>query len=101
MTRVFHAPMCNCVLPVDVLCCLTLESSGGTFINGQRIHQSILYPGDVISLAGVNLIFGQDLPNGRNPDRVKTSPAPAISADRPTAILQNPEELEKLKLRKK
>jgi pSer/pThr/pTyr-binding forkhead associated (FHA) protein len=33
---------------------------GGTFVNDKRIHQSILFPGDVISLAGVSLVFGQD-----------------------------------------
>jgi hypothetical protein len=41
-----------------------LESTGGTFVNGQRISQSItLFPGDVISLAGVTLIFGQESPS--------------------------------------
>lgn len=39
-----------------------LNSSGGTFINGQRISQAVLLPGDVLSLAGVQLIFGQDNP---------------------------------------
>jgi len=37
-----------------------LDSSGGTFVNEQRIQQCILYPGDVISLAGLPLVFGQD-----------------------------------------
>jgi hypothetical protein len=37
-----------------------LGSSGGTFINGVRLGQSTLAPGDVISLAGFNLVFGQD-----------------------------------------
>jgi FHA domain/FhaA, N-terminal domain len=37
-----------------------LDSTGGTFVNGERIHQHILYPGDVISLAGVPLVYGQD-----------------------------------------
>lgn len=37
-----------------------LNSSGGTFVNGQRVNQGILYSGDVISLAGVSLIFMQD-----------------------------------------
>jgi hypothetical protein len=37
-----------------------LDSMGGTFVNDQRIHQSLLYPGDVISLAGVPLVFGQE-----------------------------------------
>ena len=37
-----------------------LDSKAGTFVNGQRIHQCVLYPGDVISLAGVPLVFGQE-----------------------------------------
>lgn len=37
-----------------------LDSTGGTFVNDQRIHQSLLYPGDVISLGGVPLVFGQE-----------------------------------------
>jgi hypothetical protein len=36
-----------------------LDSRGGCFINSVRVTQSILYPGDVISLAGVTLIYGQ------------------------------------------
>jgi pSer/pThr/pTyr-binding forkhead associated (FHA) protein len=42
-----------------------LNSTGGTFVNGQRTSQTVLYPGDVISLAGVALIFGQDAPPPR------------------------------------
>jgi pSer/pThr/pTyr-binding forkhead associated (FHA) protein len=66
-----------------------LNSTGGTFVNGERANQAILYPGDVISLAGVTLIFGQDLPGGRTMGDAPTGPgpAPSISADRPTAIL--------------
>lgn len=37
-----------------------LDSSGGTWINGERVRQRILHPGDVISLAGVPLVFGQE-----------------------------------------
>jgi hypothetical protein len=37
-----------------------LQSRGGTFVNGERIHQQTLHPGDVISLAGVLLVFGQE-----------------------------------------
>jgi hypothetical protein len=37
-----------------------LDSTGGTFVNDQRVVQGTLYPGDVISLAGVPLVFGQD-----------------------------------------
>lgn len=50
-----------------------LNSTGGSYINGQRITQSIVYPGDVISLAGVNLIYGQKNPPPR-PDLKPTSP---------------------------
>jgi pSer/pThr/pTyr-binding forkhead associated (FHA) protein len=38
-----------------------LNATGGTYINGQRINQSLLNPGDVISLAGYPLIYGQDV----------------------------------------
>jgi pSer/pThr/pTyr-binding forkhead associated (FHA) protein len=65
-----------------------LNSSGGTFVNGQRTNQSVLYPGDVISLAGITLIFGQDLPAGRLPNDGQTEPASPVSADRPTAIFK-------------
>jgi len=37
-----------------------LDSTGGTFVNGRRLQQCTLYPGDVISLAGVNLVYSQD-----------------------------------------
>jgi hypothetical protein len=37
-----------------------LDSTGGTFVNAQRINQAPLYPGDVISLAGYPLVYGQD-----------------------------------------
>jgi pSer/pThr/pTyr-binding forkhead associated (FHA) protein len=40
-------------------------SSGGTFINANRIDQHILRPGDVISLAGYTMIFTIDqMPTG-------------------------------------
>jgi FHA domain len=67
-----------------------LNSTGGTFVNGQRTSQTVLYPGDVISLAGVALIFGQDNPPPR-PDLATTSPLnpdPGTS-DRPTATLEH------------
>lgn len=37
-----------------------LGSSGGTFINGELVKQCTLHPGDVVSLAGFPLIYGQD-----------------------------------------
>lgn len=65
-----------------------LNSSGGTYVNGQRTTQTVLYPGDVVSLAGVSLIFGQDSPV-RQRDLAKTGPRSAISAGRATAIIRN------------
>jgi hypothetical protein len=67
-----------------------LNSTGGTFVNGQRTSQTVLYPGDVISLAGVALIFGQDNPPPR-PDLGTTSPLnpdPGTS-ERPTATIEH------------
>jgi pSer/pThr/pTyr-binding forkhead associated (FHA) protein len=37
-----------------------LDSAGGTYVNGMRLQQCALFPGDVLSLAGVELIYGQD-----------------------------------------
>jgi pSer/pThr/pTyr-binding forkhead associated (FHA) protein len=58
-----------------------LNSSGGTFVNGQRTNQSVLHPGDVISLAGVSLIFGQDLPSRYNLQDGQTEPGAPPSMD--------------------
>ncbi len=64
-----------------------LNSTGGTFVNGQRTSQTVLYPGDVISLAGVALIFGQDTPPPRL-DLNDTLPLKdRDSSERPTATL--------------
>jgi len=38
-----------------------LNSTGGTYVNGERITRRILRPGDVISLAGVTLIYGEEV----------------------------------------
>lgn len=37
-----------------------LDSTGGTYVNGKPIRQQALTPGDVISLAGVPLVYGED-----------------------------------------
>jgi pSer/pThr/pTyr-binding forkhead associated (FHA) protein len=65
-----------------------LNSTGGTFVNGQRTSQTVLYPGDVISLAGVALIFGQDNPPPR-PDLSETNRLDGDpgTSERPTATM--------------
>lgn len=37
-----------------------LDSAGGTWVNGERVHQRVLQPGDVVTLSGVPLVYGQD-----------------------------------------
>jgi pSer/pThr/pTyr-binding forkhead associated (FHA) protein len=37
-----------------------LDSNAGTYVNGKRVTQCILHAGDVISLAEVQLVFGQE-----------------------------------------
>ena len=49
------------------------NSTGGVFVNGRRVAQTILYPNDSISLASVILIFHQDEPPPR-PDLDETMP---------------------------
>jgi pSer/pThr/pTyr-binding forkhead associated (FHA) protein len=49
-----------------------LDSTGGTFVNNQPVRQSVLYTGDVVSLAGVPLVFGQE-----GADSSQTQPLPA------------------------
>jgi hypothetical protein len=67
-----------------------LNSTGGTFVNGQRATQSILYPGDVISLAGLSVIFGQDNPPAglRPTGTMPLTPLPGT--DRPTVAIKKP-----------
>ena len=60
-----------------------LDSTGGTFVNGQRVNQGLLYPGDLISLAGVNLVFTQNrqLPEHRKTDTNPIGPGAHSTAD--------------------
>ena len=37
-----------------------LNSAGGTFVNGEKVNESLLSTGDVISLGGIPLVFGCD-----------------------------------------
>lgn len=41
------------------------NSTGGTFVNGNRVSETIIYPNDTISLGGVKLTFQQDNPPAR------------------------------------
>jgi pSer/pThr/pTyr-binding forkhead associated (FHA) protein len=50
-----------------------LKSTGGTSVNGEKVTQIPIYPGDVISLSGVPLIYGQSSGTG------KLGPAPSVA----------------------
>ena len=63
-----------------------LQSTGGTFVNGQRTTQAMLYTGDLISLAGVNLVFMKD----RNlPERAQSNTRPLGPGVHSTAIFKS------------
>jgi hypothetical protein len=51
-----------------------LDSSGGTYVNGVLTSRVTLYPGDVISLAGVNLVYGEDAAYLSGDDMSSTQP---------------------------
>jgi pSer/pThr/pTyr-binding forkhead associated (FHA) protein len=65
-----------------------LNSTGGTYVNGQRTSQSVLYPGDVISLAGLPIIFGQDNPPLAG-SAGGTAPLTPSTSERHTAVLRD------------
>jgi len=50
---------------------IDLSSTAGTFVNGNRVTQTIIYPNDSISLGGVIVTYYQDNPPPR-PDLTDT-----------------------------
>lgn len=66
---------------------LDLNSTGGTFVNGQRVTKSVLYSGDTISLSGVPLKFVEDAPKIINKAMDRTGPLASLEfEDPPTQI---------------
>ena len=67
-----------------------MDSTGGTFVNGQRTSQSVLYSGDVISLAGVVFLYSQEMP--ARPGEIKIIElGSSVAADRKTAVMHREE----------
>lgn len=54
-----------------------LNSTSGTFLNGVKINQALLRPGDVISIANYPLVYGID-DDQDNPDHGSTAEIPRI-----------------------
>jgi hypothetical protein len=67
-----------------------MNSTGGTFVNGDRTSQSVLYPGDVVSLAGVVFIFSMEMPARPGDMKIIELGSP-FAADRPTAVFRREE----------
>lgn len=54
-----------------------LDSHGGTYVNGVSVTNHILNPGDVIQLAGIPLVYGQDMePTASQTQELPVNPPP-------------------------
>ncbi len=62
-----------------------LESTVGTSVNGKRVQEAVLSPGDVISIGGVPMIFGVGspgpLPDASQPTDTATGPTDATDIE--------------------
>jgi pSer/pThr/pTyr-binding forkhead associated (FHA) protein len=72
---------------------LDLNSTGGTTVNGRAVSKSVLYSGDSISLAGVNIKFVQDAPRMISKSMERTGPLQKFQLEEvPTQLARNKEE---------
>ena len=68
---------------------LDLNSTGGTMVNGKKVSKSILYSGDTISLAGLEVKFVQDTPRMISKAMERTGPLSNFKLEEvPTLIFQ-------------
>lgn len=56
---------------------LDLNSTGGTMVNGKKVTKSVLYSGDTISLAGMEIKFVRDAPRMISKTMDRTGPLEA------------------------
>jgi pSer/pThr/pTyr-binding forkhead associated (FHA) protein len=66
---------------------IDLNSTGGTFVNGERIKQQTLSKGDVITLVNLHLVFGQDDPPDYSSVIPYAKPGDSIQAAQNTQTL--------------
>ncbi len=66
-----------------------LDSAGGTYVNSKRITQVTLHPGDVISLASVPLVYGQDTANAIDDTQEYSPPSTNSNASTTTLRFSN------------
>jgi pSer/pThr/pTyr-binding forkhead associated (FHA) protein len=60
-----------------------LGSAGGTFVNNQQVEECVLRAGDVITLAGTTLIYGEEESSPNSDDSRGTKPMPARKDETP------------------
>ncbi|MEJ2757844.1 MAG: FHA domain-containing protein [Anaerolineales bacterium] len=65
---------------------LDLNSTGGTQVNGHKVTKSVLYSGDTISLAGMEIKFVRDAPRMISKTMDRTSPLTAKNEEVPTQL---------------
>ncbi len=63
-----------------------LGSTDGTFVNGQRVDEVVLQPGDVISLGGVPLIYGEEASPPEPPSPPRGDDGETRSGTRPLDV---------------
>lgn len=69
---------------------LDLNSTGGTMVNGKKISKSVLYSGDAISLAGMEIKFVQDTPRMISKSMDRTGPLTSFKLEEvPTQIIRD------------
>jgi len=71
---------------------LDLDSTGGTFVNGQRVTKSVLYSNDAISLSGVPVKFVQDAPKMISQAQDRTGPLTSLQFEEPPTQRYDPSE---------
>jgi len=80
---------------------LDMKSTVGTSVNGKKVDQTFLKPGDVISLGGIPVIFGMGSPEltvenlGTGPHGVPTGPTDSTdlnAADSYLDLFETPED---------
>lgn len=75
---------------------LDLNSTGGTFVNDQKITKTVLYSGDTLSLSGVPAKFVQDAPRMITSAMDRTGPLSQLEFEEPpTQMLPNPKDANK------
>ncbi len=60
------------------------QSRGGTYVNGQRVTEHILTPGDVIQIGGTSLLYMEEDPTGIHGDTQSDMHPPPTSDDEPS-----------------